>query len=103
MGRQCRGSHRTERNRNRALQPEHVCESSFELLPSPGDAGGLTEALCLGMWLWCCSAPEIRSHIPEQCQGRLPCALVPVARLRFGCTKRPGQRASPSQPSPCRA
>lgn len=70
MGKGHGGSHRTKRNRNGALQLEHVCETSFKLLPCPGEGWWLNspEGLCLGVrHLGCyCRAPEIRSHPTEQ-------------------------------------
>lgn len=55
MGRGCRGSPRAERNRNGALQPERVCETSFELLPSPGEGWWLDRGTVfgdVGLLLW---------------------------------------------------
>lgn len=98
MGRGCRGSHRAKRNRKGVLQPERVRTAlGYCILLVAGQRDSV----------WGCGfaaeLPLNQIPHPKQLRGRLPRALVLVAWHRFGCMGRPGQRASPSQPSSCRA
>lgn len=95
MGRGCRGSHRAKRNRKRALQPEWVRPALGFCLLLGKEGCWLDRGTVFGLWVCCCTAPAIRSPIPEQLT--LPCGSwwLGTALVAGGA-----RAASPSSPAP---